>query len=290
MAARILIATDLSEASNEGLRQAARYTDAALALVHVMPNLLDMQPLFPQGTGANPTHATELEAKVLAALEESARNITSKALEIFLEQGDPSERVADRAKAWNAELVVVGSHGRTGLARVLLGSVAESLAKESPCSVLVARPHAAGPVLVATDLSEASRPLLSVGAREAQRRGTKLHVVHVVDHVLADFASSALAQFVGVLPPYVGDELLRETREAAKNDIDATLQGLSLQADVEIIDGSAASAIARHASKLGAELLVVGAHGKTGARDLVLGTVTSRVLRSAESSVLVVRA
>lgn len=289
MSARILIATDLSDASNEALRHAAKYEAAELALVHVMPNLLDMQPLFPQEVGGSPTHAASLEAKVLAALEGSARAATSKPVEIFLEQGDAAERIAKRADDWKAELVVVGSHGRTGLSRLLLGSVAEGLAKEAPCSVLVARQHSPGPVLVATDLSEASAPLLAVGAREAKIRGSKLHVVHVIDHALSDFATSALSQFVGVLPPHTGDELLKETRNVAARRIEESVQAQGIDCQIDVVDGASAAAIVRHASKLAAELIVVGAHARTGVADLVLGSVTARVLRTAESSVLVVR-
>lgn len=287
--ARILIATDLSDASEEALRHAAKYEPAELALVHVMPNLLEMQPLFPQEAGAHVPDVASLEAKVLSALEGAARKATSKPIEVFLEQGDASECIAKRANDWKAELIVVGSHGRSGISRLLLGSVAEGLAKEAPCSVLVARRHVPGPVIVATDLSEAAGPLLTVGAHEAKTRGTKLVVVHVVDHALADFATSALAQFVGVLTPSTGSALLDETRAAAAAKIDAQLQRLNITADVEVVDGAAATALVRVASKRNADLVVVGAHARADVTGMLLGSVTARVLRTAECSVLVVR-
>jgi nucleotide-binding universal stress UspA family protein len=288
MSKRILVATDLSAASEDALRQAASYTGSTLGVIHVMPNLVDVRPLFPQNTEANAVHAVEIEAKVRGALEDAAKAVTAGPVEVFVAQGLDHEAVIAQAKKWKADLLVVGSHGRTGIPRLLLGSVAEQLVRAAPCSVLVARKHRPGPVLVATDLSPASLPAVAVGAQEAKRRGVSLVVAHVIDHALSDFATSALSQFLGVLPPGNVD-LLAEAREAAKDALTATVERTGVPGDVQVLEGSAASAIIRAATSLGAELIVVGAHGRTGVRDLVLGTVTERILRSAESSVFVVR-
>jgi nucleotide-binding universal stress UspA family protein len=55
-------------------------------------------------------------------------------------QGDPRTVIIDEAKAWSADLIVVGSHGYTGIKRLLLGSVAQSVVSHAPCSVEVVRP------------------------------------------------------------------------------------------------------------------------------------------------------
>ncbi len=288
MSKRILVATDLSAASEDALRQAASYTDSVLGVIHVMPNLVDVRPLFPQNNEANVTHAIEIEARVREAVESAAKGVTSGPVEVFLEQGLDHEAVVNQAKKWKADLLVVGSHGRTGLPRLLLGSVAERLVREAPCSVLVARKHRPGPVLVATDLSEASLPAVAVGAQEAKRRGVSLVVAHVIDHALSDFAASALSQFLGVLPPING-ELLGEARAAAHGVLAAVIEKTGMAGEARVLEGSAASAIIRAAEELGAELIVVGAHGKSGVRDVVLGSVTERILRSAQGSVMVVR-
>jgi nucleotide-binding universal stress UspA family protein len=56
-----------------------------------------------------------------------------------VEEGDPKSRVIDEATEWNAELIVVGSHGRNGIGRFLMGSVAEGIARYAPCSVEIIR-------------------------------------------------------------------------------------------------------------------------------------------------------
>ena len=62
--------------------------------------------------------------------------------EAIVRDGDPRSVIVDEAKDWSADLIVVGSHGRTGLARLLLGSVAQSVASHAPCSVWVVRKKA----------------------------------------------------------------------------------------------------------------------------------------------------
>ena len=60
-------------------------------------------------------------------------------------EGDPRVAVIDYAAHWNADLIVVGSHGRTGLERLLMGSVAESIARHTHCSIEIVRPSARRP-------------------------------------------------------------------------------------------------------------------------------------------------
>jgi nucleotide-binding universal stress UspA family protein len=62
-------------------------------------------------------------------------------INVYLTTGNPAHRVAALAQAIDAELIVCGTHGRTGLRRLLLGSVAEEIVRIAPCSVLVIRPH-----------------------------------------------------------------------------------------------------------------------------------------------------
>ena len=70
-----------------------------------------------------------------------AHGLQSKGLtaEAFVCDGDPRSTIVDEAKQWNADLVVVGSHGYTGITRWLLGSVAQSVVSHAPCSVEVVR-------------------------------------------------------------------------------------------------------------------------------------------------------
>ena len=76
--------------------------------------------------------------RVAAPLREAGFSVTTD----VCPEGDPRTVILDMAANWPADLIVVGSHGRTGLDRFLLGSVSERVVRHAPCSVQVVRPHA----------------------------------------------------------------------------------------------------------------------------------------------------
>ncbi|MEO6418588.1 MAG: universal stress protein, partial [Polyangiaceae bacterium] len=104
MTKRILAATDLSEASNEGLRQAHAYavaSGAALAVCHVMPNLLGINTLFPHKNQSTLLQVAEVEAKVRNLLEQQiATCMPTSSPEIFLDQGTDYASIIRRGEAW----------------------------------------------------------------------------------------------------------------------------------------------------------------------------------------------
>ena len=75
-------------------------------------------------------------------LVQSAERALSKAgykTQTAVEEGDPNSRIIDQAKKWKADLIVMGSHGRKGLNRFLMGSVAQTVSRHAPCSVEIVR-------------------------------------------------------------------------------------------------------------------------------------------------------
>jgi nucleotide-binding universal stress UspA family protein len=208
---------------------------------------------------------------------------------VFIERGAAYAEVVRRAEAWGADLVVVGTHGRSGIARVLLGSTAERVVRHAHGSVLVARPiKKTGVVVAATDLSEASLPVVEAAARAAERRNARLVVVTAVDFSTAAVTSIAGAPF-GATPVFPPPETQEAVRSAMRETITREIERVRATGEARVIDGSPASAITELAESLGAELVVVGTHGRTGLTRLALGSVAERVVRAASSSVLVVR-
>ncbi|MBZ5661575.1 MAG: universal stress protein [Acidobacteriia bacterium] len=82
-------------------------------------------------------HAGTLVAKATEALRKSGLNAAPA-----VEDGDPKAKILDVAKEWHADLIVIGSHGRKGLNRFLLGSVSEAVARHAHCSVEIVRASA----------------------------------------------------------------------------------------------------------------------------------------------------
>lgn len=141
----VLVATDLSEASRPALESAAffgREHGAKLQLLHVF----DPSPYVPTTMMAGASAllsqaAKEMRESFERALEERREELfPGMDVEIVtLRRDDPGAGIAEQAKAIGADLIIVGSHGRTGLKRVLLGSVAERVVRLAPCPVLVVR-------------------------------------------------------------------------------------------------------------------------------------------------------
>jgi nucleotide-binding universal stress UspA family protein len=291
---KILVAYDFSDASAEALEQAkaeARGEGAALGVCHVMPIAYDAEPFFSQFRQDAALEGLAADSDTRRAVEDKVHSVLGEpSAEVFVEKGVPYAEVIRRAEAWGAELVVVGSHGRGGIARALLGSVAERVVRHAHVSVLVARPiKTSGVVLAATDLSEASLPVVGAAARAAERRNARLVVVTAVDWSYAAWGSVAGAPF-GATPVVPPPETQLEVRSAMRETMKRELERVGATGETLVIDGSPASAIAEQAETLGAELIVVGTHGRTGFSRLALGSVAERVVRAAACSVLVVRA
>jgi nucleotide-binding universal stress UspA family protein len=199
--------------------------------------------------------------------------------------GAPDEVLASAAHDENADLVVVGTHGHTGVTRFLLGSVANATVRRTPCDVLVVR---GAPVrapyrkaLVATDFSPAAAKALGRAAN-AVPAGTPIDVVHAWQLPAGSW----------------GATLLGQARFPWSTVRDAVLSSVKAQADkliaehgqrhVELVQGPPASVITETADRGGYDLIVIGSHGHRGFRRLLLGSVAESTVRHATCSVLVV--
>lgn len=147
--ARILVPLDFSEDARRALDEAvrlARVCGARLRLVHAY-----QLPIVPPGAGATAAGAPgamtvpnldgTLREASSEALEREAERVRQDGLEVDVEvgMGPPATFIAEAARAWPADLVVMGTRGATGLAHVLLGSVAERTLRSAPCPVLTVR-------------------------------------------------------------------------------------------------------------------------------------------------------
>jgi nucleotide-binding universal stress UspA family protein len=134
----ILLATDLTAASREATQRAidlARRLGARLLIV----NVLEKRRLVGGGAHERVDQArAEREAHLVAVVREArAAGVTA---EFLVWEGDPGGSIAAAAEAENADLVVVGTRGRSGAGRILLGSVSDHVVRHAACPVLVVRP------------------------------------------------------------------------------------------------------------------------------------------------------
>ena len=138
---KILIAIDdepiAAHAADVGAELAQR-VGAEMAFIHV----IDAELVNPADTGIQPAvlvaSAKEDARKLIDHFRERLQQPSSSALE-FVQIGSPLTEIVNAAKEWPADLIVIGSHGRGGVRRALLGSVAEGVMRHAPCPVLVVR-------------------------------------------------------------------------------------------------------------------------------------------------------
>ncbi len=143
---KILVATDFSEPSEAALaygRELARSFGAALTVVHVVENVLSRSYGIDGGAMMiDPELQRQIEA---AALEHIERNIFEedrkvlKAAGVVLVSNAPAEAIVNFARQSNIDLIVMGTHGRGGVAHLVMGSVSERVVRTAPCPVLTVR-------------------------------------------------------------------------------------------------------------------------------------------------------
>jgi universal stress protein A len=141
---RIVVATDFSDVSLVAVEAAFNLdlgSDSTLYLLHVLETPGGIDPI---AGWVRPSNA-ELYEEAMDRLGSMvpANSLKEMRIERHVVTGSPVREIARFAKEREADMIIVATHGRTGLARVVMGSTAESLLREAPCQVLVVKPHAA---------------------------------------------------------------------------------------------------------------------------------------------------
>lgn len=210
-------------------------------------------------------------------------------------EGMPADELLAYVDEVGADMVVLGTHGRGGARRVLLGSVAETVVRTADVPVLVVHGNGVEPewgtgsrLLVATDGSDAVAPAERVGVDLAATLGARLTAVSAVDQARALTDAGG-----GVLTNETIESVRRALTDRATDAVDRALdraEEAGVDADGEVVDGEPSRAVCGYARDADADLIIVGTHGRTGVRRVVLGSVAERVLRAADRPVLVVPA
>lgn len=289
---KVFAALDFGDSSLEALRQGralAHDLKGSLAACHVLPAAYQLAGILPELSLNAQVDAVNEDASTRKALVEHVRaKVGLELTEVFIERGAAYAEIVRCADRWGADVIAIGSHGRTGLARAFLGSVAERVVRLASCSVLVARPFEGnGVVLAATDLSDPSLPAIAAGAAAAKRTGARLVVVTVLEW--AGFVGSSFVGMMGTLPAVPPLEVQNQLRDATRSTLERAMALVGAVGEARVLEGSAASAIVACAEELRPEVLVVGSHGRTGLARLALGSIAESVVRNASCSVLTVR-
>jgi nucleotide-binding universal stress UspA family protein len=291
---KIFVAIDFSPGSDQALKHAherAASTGAQLAVCHIVPNELRSNLLFPHISRITALKFPLEMKRVAEAASVRVTEVTSRTegqFELIVDDGTPQALILDRAEEWLADLIIMGSHGQTSAANVLLGSVTESVVRHAHCPVLIVRPcETTRRIVAGTDFSDPALPALKVAADEARRVGGELTIVHSLDLVWAPAAYPAMA--FGGTPFNISQDQIKELEMIATQRLEESLKQLNATGDTLVTTGPAGTALIEIAVERKADLIVVGTIGRTGLRRALLGSVAETVAKGAPCSVLIVR-
>ena len=285
----ILVGVDGSEEAERAARYAlelASRVDASVTVLHVVEaGTLDLA----KGSGEQ-TEFRQERAAVLADIEAIAEEV-GHPVDDELAEGDPATQLTEYASERDADLVVVGRQGLTGVKRRLLGGVTEQVLRHSAVPVLVvpdeADVFAVDRLLVPTDGSENAELAAPHAAALARIDGGAVDVLNVIDLHDAGGAFDA-----GGLPPEFVERLEERGEEAvdrAADGIRAEYAEAAVRTAVERTTamGGVAAEIEAYIEDHAVDAVVMGSHGRGNLERALLGSVASKVLRSVDVPTLV---
>jgi nucleotide-binding universal stress UspA family protein len=287
----IIAGCDLSQPSDHALERAigiALLHRAKIVLVHAQASeapVVEVDSALLAQLGAVAAAIRAEEAVRLAGKVAEVQGLGLRAA-VISRIGPPDEVLAAAAHDEQADLIVVGTHGHSGVARFLLGSVASTTIRRAPCDVLVVRgPAVRAPYdrpLVATDFSPAAAKAID-HAVHVVAPGTRLTAAHAWQLPAGSWGATLLGQ---ARFPWstVRDAVLASAQDQADKLIAEHGGGFH----VDLIQGPPAHVLTETAERGGHDLIIVGAHGNRGFRRLLLGSVAESTVRHAHCSVLVV--
>lgn len=297
----VLFATDFSEASEAALPYAAafgEYCGSQLHLTHILPDVNFLRPAAPDpamfGSIYEDTHSNARDK-----MRRLSKRMKMVPHEVYLRQGQIPHVVSHMVQELDIDLVIAGTHGRTGLGRLIMGSVAEEILRQAPCPVLTVGPNVVGAsvrnlgrferdarpaaaeihdVLYATDFGQQSNEAALLAASLAQTFGASLGMLHVVE----DYGDH-LSEHPGPV-----EAALQRLRDLLPSEV-----GLDPEPEYLAQFGVAAESILQTAAERESGMIVLGARPANGHLKAAthLGTaVAHRIIVGANCPVLTVRA
>ena len=284
---KILLSTDGSEYSEGAIREAIKLAKKCSSKLTVL-SVIDTNPEF-DALAPQLMEKKEKEARQnLDAVQVRARQEGVDCDTIVHEGEEPYKYIVDEAIKSKSTMIVMGRRGRTGLKRLMMGSVTARVIGHAPCNVLVV-PKAAQlefkNIVVAMDGSKYSAAAASEALGLAKWNGSALTVISVVP---SELMTPSDIDFTITQRELIAEKEMHEAEKNAKVVKEAALkEGVAVKAFV--LSGRPADAIIETAQEKNADLIVLGSHGRTGVERLLMGSVAERVIVLASCPVLVVK-
>jgi nucleotide-binding universal stress UspA family protein len=281
----IIVGYDGSESSKAALKESSLWVKkhgGRLFLVHAV--FFDEEEFT--NLPAQREHRLELGGKICKTAKQTVMAEDAIEVESLLCEGEPPEVIADVAQGKQADLIALGTYGRKGIRRLLMGSVTAEVILKAACDVLVVKRQCSectgkySSLLVSFDGSEYSRKALQRACELVRADHAVLSVLYVIpryEEMVEFFRTDSIQKSL--------------QREAEK--IIAEAQKISLESGVSIKthirEGHAADEVISEAQRLENDLIIMGTHGWKGFSKAVMGSTTRRVITHASCPILVVK-
>jgi nucleotide-binding universal stress UspA family protein len=296
---RILVGYDDSIAAEAALRQSVALAEqygGEIVAVHVAD--FSAAAVLPVPTNA--VAPTLDPAPVLSSLKPYERGLFDKlcdtvatcSVPVSMEfvMNMPAAGILDAASRWNATAIAVGTHARRGLARVLIGSVADEVLRHANVAVIVTRQDTVRDslerVIVGIDASEPSA--------NASVFGVALSLEHHVQLLFCTVSDTASIKQANADLSFDPTPLLSEMRASARDALDAALQfanGLQVYPDTDVIDASdVGTALCEAAHRHDVDAIIIGSHRRSELQQLFIGSTAKAVILRADRPVIVIPA
>ncbi len=290
---RILVATDFSECSRVALDiciSAAKCMKIKLYVLHTIEKLLhDYTYLLSMDTHLTMKQKLEEEAMNSINTMLPKELLETETAVPIIRFGKPFLEVIQVAKEKDVDIIAIGTHGRGGVDRVILGSVAERVVSKAHCPVMVVRSRkyiGFKRIIVPIDFSDCSRKALEYAAATARAHRSKLTILHVFEE--------------SFIEPYVraanteeeAQEIVRGIEKDNEVKYDDFLKKIDLSGveyDRLLRMGIPSNEIVETAREQKAQLIVMGTHGRSGIKHMLVGSDAEEVVRNAPCDIVVVK-
>jgi nucleotide-binding universal stress UspA family protein len=279
---KILVAVDSSESGRNALHQAFKLANDEKCWITV--------------TSVVPPYEGEIELVGVKDIRAALRKPCDEALaevekiaktermlvKTVCEEGEVHERIVDLADAENCDVIVMGKRGLRRIERALIGSVTARVIGHTQRDVLVVPLGTVvgwKKIVFATDGSKHSAKAMERAISFAKSYGGELRVISVVD-VPTEFYAEA---------PQAVDDLVRKAKGYVA-DVKKQAEAEGVKAETFVGEAEADEAITNLAKEQNADMIIIGSHGRTGLRRLLMGSVAEKVIGYAPCPVLVVKA
>jgi nucleotide-binding universal stress UspA family protein len=295
---RILCPTDLSQIAPRAFEHAlalARFHQAEVELAYVSEPLLP-GPVAPATYPPWAILDPAVRGRLGAALEELAAPAAGTGVRVLtsVREGRVVHEILERARGWPADVIVMGTHGRGGFERWVLGSVTEKVLRKAPCPVLTVPPPAGGlhpegsvlfrRILCPVDFSTPSVAALAYALRLAEQSACEITFVHVLEWLAEEEPGARIAGFD---VPEFRRYLEKDARERLRQLVPAEARDWCRTRE-EVVGGRPWREILRLAEEREAELVVMGVRGRNPVDIALFGSTTHHVIRGARCPVLVI--